>query len=34
MSDRRLPREIAWVWALAGGALLWIIIIITVVWLT
>jgi hypothetical protein len=29
-----LPREIVWAWAIAGGLLLWIIIIVTVVWLT
>jgi len=30
----KIPREIAWAWVIAGGALLWVIIIITVVWLT
>ena len=30
----QIPREIAWAWAIAGGALLWVIIIVTVMWLT
>ena len=34
MTDNRLSREIFWASAIAGGLLVWIIIILTVVWLT
>jgi hypothetical protein len=34
MSGPPLPRELVWAWAIAGGLLLWVIIIVTVAWMT
>ena len=34
MSGPPLPREVVWAWTIAGGLLLWIIIIAIVMWLT